>query len=161
MSPDVVNGLLDALQDGLEDYTIDERGDVGSWIRMACLRGLTSFSEILILNSSTIPSFEQYFPASKYQMVIGGILRQGVERLDNVRQEAGECFMRLLCLPAPTVGNSELWLIKGRTLIDELFTKWVSPNVTILEKLKPVYTVKRKPSAGMRGIGCFLKPSDC
>jgi len=35
MSPDVVNGLLDALQDGLEDYTIDERGDVGSWIRMA------------------------------------------------------------------------------------------------------------------------------
>lgn len=121
MSADVVNSLLDALLRGLDDYSVDERGDVGSWIRIACVHGLTRVSELLLTNATSIPTFDYYFPPSKYHRAISGILKQGVERLDNVRQEAGECFMRLLNLPLPVVHGSHYWQIPGLPLLNDLF----------------------------------------
>jgi len=94
---------------------------VGSWIRMACIRGLTNFAEVLFPNAATIPDFAECLPASKYHAAVSGILRQGVERLDNVRQTAGEHISRLLVLPLPDVANSEQWRIEGQTLMEDLF----------------------------------------
>ncbi|KAK0503901.1 TBCD protein [Armillaria luteobubalina] len=121
MSPEVFVSLFDALLNGLEDYTIDERGDVGSWIRMACVRGLTSVSEILISNARTIKRFDDYLTPSKYHLAVIGILKQGVERLDNVRQDAGECILRLLRLPLPDVKDAERWQLPSCGLLVELF----------------------------------------
>lgn len=121
MSPEVFASLFDALLSGLEDYTIDERGDVGSWIRMACVRGLTSVSEILISNARTIIRFDDYLTPSKYHLAVIGILKQGVERLDNVRQDAGECILRLLRLPLPDVKDAERWQLPSCGLLVELF----------------------------------------
>jgi tubulin-specific chaperone D len=117
--------LFDSLLDGLEDYTLDERGDVGSWIRMACIRGLTNFAELLFANVASVPYFAEYLPASKYHAAISGILRQGVERLDNVRQIAGEHILRLLVLPLPTITNPEHWRVAGQALMEELFLMYV------------------------------------
>lgn len=117
--------LFNALLDGLEDYTLDERGDVGSWIRMACIRGLTNFAERLFSNAVTISNFGEYLPASKYHAAISGILRQGVERLDHVRQTAGEHMSRLLVLPLPAVVNSKQWCIEGEMLMKDLFLRYV------------------------------------
>jgi tubulin-specific chaperone D len=125
MSPDIVNSLHSALLNGLEDYSVDERGDVGSWIRLACIQGLTRFSVLLISNASSIPNFDVYFPPMKYQQTVAGILKQGVERLDNLRQEAGECFMQLLDLTLPNVRNSHDWCIPGLSLLKELFQRYV------------------------------------
>ncbi|KAJ7505351.1 TBCD protein [Mycena galericulata] len=121
MSAETFNSLLDAMLYGLEDYTIDERGDVGSWIRIACLRGLTAFCEILLLHATTLPAFVDYFPATKYHDIVGGVLKQGVERLDNVRQDAGECFHALLRLAPPDVRNGHEWAPKNLPLVRELF----------------------------------------
>ncbi|KAK0201710.1 tubulin folding cofactor D C terminal-domain-containing protein [Desarmillaria ectypa] len=121
MSPEVFASLFDALLGGLEDYTIDERGDVGSWIRMACVRGLTSVSQILFSNARTIICFDDYLPPSKYHLAVIGILKQGVERLDNVRQDAGECILRLLRLPLPDVKGAERWQLPSCGLLVELF----------------------------------------
>ncbi|KAJ7935612.1 tubulin folding cofactor D C terminal-domain-containing protein [Mycena leptocephala] len=120
MSAETFNALLNALLHGLEDYTIDERGDVGSWIRIACLRGLTAFCEILMPNARTLPAFAEYFPSAKYHGIIGGVLKQGVERLDNVRQDAGECFQTLLGLAPPDVRNGHEWTCHGLPLLREL-----------------------------------------
>jgi hypothetical protein len=121
MSPFAVRSLFEALKDGLYDYMINERGDVGSWIRIACIRGLTSFIEILFSHADGIPDFEAYLPPGLYHEAIGGILKQGVERLDGVRQEAGEHFLRLLLIPLPTVATAKLWQIQGDLLMRELF----------------------------------------
>ncbi|KAJ7044089.1 TBCD protein [Mycena alexandri] len=120
MSAETFNALLDAMLHGLEDYTIDERGDVGSWIRIACLRGLTAFCEILIPNASTLPAFDEYFPSSKYHGIIAGVLKQGIERLDNVRQDAGDCFQTLLRLAPPDVRDGHAWAPMGLSLLREL-----------------------------------------
>ncbi|EDR13279.1 uncharacterized protein LACBIDRAFT_322818 [Laccaria bicolor S238N-H82] len=121
LKSDAVNVIVNALRAGLNDYTIDERGDVGSWVRVASIQGLTSISELMLTNATSIPDFERYFPPENYHAIISGILKQGVERLDNVRQEAGSCFIRLLRLPLPSVADQEKWSLSGLELLKELF----------------------------------------
>ena len=111
--------IFGALLSGLEDYTIDERGDVGSWIRIACVQSLTSCIEGLFSIAESVDNFDEYLPLSKYQQAIAGILKQGVERLDNVRQEAGTCISRLLKL-APVRRVELTWSLPGLSLMEEL-----------------------------------------
>ena len=127
MSSEVVNTLIDALLGGLDDYTIDERGDVGSWVRMVCIQGLTSISELLFRDARSIPDFDSYFPPQKYHAAISGILKQGVERLDNVRQQAGACFMKILTLSVPSVSGGDRYGLPGLTFLQRLFLRYVVP----------------------------------
>lgn len=117
--------MIDALQAGLEDYSTDQRGDVGSWIRIACIKGLAEFSDLLLQNAADIPNFASYFPPHKYHDAVGGILKQGVERLDNVRQQAGQEFLHLLRLPLPNTPESTAWRIHGFELMQGLFLRYV------------------------------------
>ncbi|KAF9046718.1 armadillo-type protein [Panaeolus papilionaceus] len=121
VSSDVINSLLDALLGGLTDYTIDERGDVGSWARLACVQGLAAIAEILLGNADSITGFEDYYPPEKHVLIAAGILKQGVERLDNVRLESGACFTKLLSLPPPQIGGAERWRLPATPLLEELF----------------------------------------
>ncbi|KAG2129100.1 TBCD protein [Suillus clintonianus] len=123
-------GVLDALDSGLDDYTMDERGDVGSWVRMACIQGLASIFEDLFRVSGSTPGFASYLPAQRYHSVIARILRQGVERLDNVRQIAGHCLLRLFRIPLPSVPHQEEWRIKGSELMMKLFLNDTSDAMT-------------------------------
>ena len=116
-----VCALFDALDSGLEDYTTDERGDVGSWIRIACIRALGSVIEDLFRISGSLPDFPSFLPPHRFHAAIGRILRQGVERLDNVRQISGECFMHILKLPLPATEHAERWRIQNIDLMKELF----------------------------------------
>ncbi|CDO71460.1 hypothetical protein BN946_scf184909.g54 [Trametes cinnabarina] len=118
---EMVCRMMDALLDGLTDYTSDERGDVGSWVRVTCVRGLASFITTLFSCAAVLPDFARFLPPDKYHEAIGGILKQGVERLDNVRQQAGESFLNLLLLPLPAVPNAELWKVHGEEKMKELF----------------------------------------
>ena len=117
--------MTDALLDGLTDYTSDERGDVGSWVRIACVKGLASFIRTLFMQAATLPSLSDYLPPLSFHNAIGGILKQGVERLDNVRQQAGESFVDLLSLPLPDTGDPGRWQIQGATKMRELFIGYV------------------------------------
>lgn len=119
---DKANQLLDALIFGLEDYTIDARGDVGSWIRIACIQGLKTTIELLVKHSASLPTFASYLPQEKYHRAIGGILKQGVEKLDNVRFQAGQSFGALFKLQPPVVPDSTKWRIAQLNLFDELFS---------------------------------------
>ncbi|CAA7261518.1 unnamed protein product [Cyclocybe aegerita] len=121
VSKDVFSALFDALLGGLDDYTIDERGDVGSWVRIACIQGLTAISELMFRMAGSIPDFADYFPGDKYTAAVAGLLKQGVERLDNVRQEAGICLMRLLNNAPPRVDGADRWRLPGLSLLIELF----------------------------------------
>jgi tubulin-specific chaperone D len=77
---------------GLQDYNTDRRGDVGSWIRIASMYGLV---DVIFL------SFEchQIVHSPFLIKVVGGLLKQLSEKLDNVRCHAGICLERLLQSP--------------------------------------------------------------
>jgi hypothetical protein len=109
---------------GLDDYTTDERGDVGSRVRIASIHGLTSVSLTLLTLAKSDPAYFEYIPADLYQEAIAGILKQGVERLDNVRQQAGESIIRLLRVPAAVVDDSNPWKFRGEQLFEELLLRY-------------------------------------
>ncbi len=127
LTPGVFNSLLDALITGLDDYTVDERGDVGSWIRITCIGGLTTITEILVSRSESIDEYSAYMSPETYHTAVTGILKQGLERLDNVRHEAGECMMRLLRLSLPNTDKCERWTLPSVSLLRELFIMCVKP----------------------------------
>jgi hypothetical protein len=125
LPPEIVCDLYNSLLEGLNDYTIDERGDVGSWIRITCIKGLVSISSDLFMYAAKLPNLSEYLPPSQYHRVVGGILKQGVERLDSVRQEAGENFLRLLQISLTP--SRESWRIHCDDLMKRLFLGWVFP----------------------------------
>ncbi|KIJ62569.1 hypothetical protein HYDPIDRAFT_157330 [Hydnomerulius pinastri MD-312] len=125
-----IRELFDALDNGLDDYTTDERGDVGSWIRIACIQGLASIIERLFDISGGLSDLSSFLPPHRYHTVVGRILRQAVERLDNVRQISGECFLRILKHQLPAVEGAEEWRVKGEELMRELFLSESSDDTT-------------------------------
>lgn len=123
LSPDQVIRMYNALILGLEDYTTDERGDIGSRVRIASIQGLASVSLALLTLVKSDTAYLEYFPADMYQEAIAGILKQGIERLDSVRQQAGECIIRLLKCPPPSVDDSSSWNFHGEQLFEELLLR--------------------------------------
>ncbi|KAG6896922.1 hypothetical protein C0992_005258 [Termitomyces sp. T32_za158] len=142
LSTEVLASLFECLLNGLDDYSTDQRGDVGSWIRVACIQSLTTSIEVLTRNARTILPFRAYLPPSVLYSAVRGILKQGVERLDNVRQEAGECFLRLLYMPLPEVQDptitSEVQGYDLHTLVEDLITRAKS-NLTSNTTVLPVF----------------------
>jgi len=119
LSVDHVTRMYDALISGLEDYTTDERGDVGSWVRIASIQGLTSVSVTFLTLAKSETTYIEYIPANLYHKAVAGILKQGVGRLDNVRQQAGESILCLLECPLP-VDDSNPWRFHGEILFKKL-----------------------------------------
>lgn len=115
--------MIDALLDGLTDYTSDERGDVGSWARVACVRGLTRAVRTLFTQAIALPNraLETYLAPETFHDAIAGILKQGVERLDNVRYTAGECVREILSLDLPDAPEPAPWKVRGEEKMKELF----------------------------------------
>jgi tubulin-specific chaperone D len=65
----------------LDDYTVDSRGDVGSWIRMAACESLISVYKHV---------------TQDVKMTIGRLLRLSVEKMDRVRVIAGKTLCAII-----------------------------------------------------------------
>ncbi|KAH8104609.1 TBCD protein [Cristinia sonorae] len=172
----VVCEMFDALLAGLKDYTTDERGDVGSWIRVACIKGLVDMSIALLSNGAHIQHFEENFPPAKFHEAIAGILKQGVERLDNVREAAGVQLLRLLEFQIPEMSGKERWIAYGDALMRQLFLgneervgwhegNWLFPRAVRLLEIEPyrqqlisglVLSVSTKTDSTQRPISTSL-----
>ena len=84
----VDSGILALLKAGLEDYTTDERGEVGHTIRIACLDHLAAVLESGIL--------DEVIQKDTSRCLFLQILKQSTERLDVVREHSGVVLMRCL-----------------------------------------------------------------
>lgn len=107
---------------GLEDYTTDQRGDVGSWIRLACMRSLgdlvACFHERAARDARTANLSDGLL-----LQVVSAIARLLCERIDGVRQEAARTFLQMyrrIDEPAETNLQSVAALPSGR-LVHEIF----------------------------------------
>jgi 3-methyladenine DNA glycosylase AlkC len=73
--------IVQAIHAGLTDYTIDERGDIGSLVR---LQGLTCVSRLL--STALLTENTEYS-----ELLKSDVLRLSLEKLDRVRARAAEC----------------------------------------------------------------------
>ncbi|CAI9769528.1 unnamed protein product [Fraxinus pennsylvanica] len=102
----------------LDDYSVDNRGDVGSWVREAAMDGLERCTYILCKRESLdIPCRSQgfnsitelhdkenvqndqiksFFDANLATNLVGGIAKQAVEKMDKIRESAARVLQRIL-----------------------------------------------------------------
>lgn len=79
----VFNCLLIALQ----EYTIDNRGDIGAWVREAAMVALFKLA-------TTCPN--ELLKPEWVHAITTGLLQQAVEKIDRTRALAGKLFCRLI-----------------------------------------------------------------
>ncbi|KAJ3037081.1 hypothetical protein HDV00_002086 [Rhizophlyctis rosea] len=84
---------LTVLSDGLEDYSTDSRGDVGSWVREACLRAL---ERIVDLDFGAQGDGERYVTPGTVERFLAALCRQSVEKIDRMRECAGGILERVV-----------------------------------------------------------------
>ncbi|KAK0530433.1 hypothetical protein OC842_003936 [Tilletia horrida] len=142
-STDTSQRTLDTLLASLEDYTVDQRGDVGSWVRIAALTALTHFVEQHARQVGG-PALVDWLPKEQVDRIMAGVLKQTVERIDAVREHAGAQLVAILkCSPPlPTV--------EGKALLDAALpvgqeikfqdASWAFPRIVSLLEVE-VYRV--------------------
>jgi hypothetical protein len=106
--------ILQAFILALEDYSTDQRGDVGSWIRIA---SLASLGQVM----SSLPDLERSIPEDMTEKIIGGIIKQGLEKLEPVRAEAARSLYLL---------RSSGWNLEGmgKAMSTSGCFRWVLPR---------------------------------
>lgn len=94
----IKNEVMRSFFRALDDYSIDNRGDVGSWVREAAMDGLEKCSYILCKRDSTCSSEEpeSLFDTSLAANLVGGIAKQAVEKMDKLREAAANILKRIL-----------------------------------------------------------------
>ncbi|WCJ22886.1 Tubulin-specific chaperone D [Euphorbia peplus] len=105
--------VMSSLLKALDDYSVDNRGDVGSWVREAAMEGLEACTNILCFmdslgKSNTAESSHEmpentddvqlllFFDSNLATHVIEVILKQAVEKMDKIRETAAKVLQRIL-----------------------------------------------------------------
>lgn len=114
--------VMKVLINALDDYAVDNRGDVGSWVREAAMDGLKRCSFLLCMSNSgggnltqvtaincsqsisgeterrqtTTDDVGSFFDEEIAMQVVGGLAKQAVEKIDRVRDVAGRTLQQLL-----------------------------------------------------------------
>lgn len=86
----VLQRMIDAVHNGLTDYTIDERGDVGSLVR---LQAIACTSAIFAKCTGAV---KDTLNSEPLRVLHADILRLSLEKLDRVRLAAAQCQDRHL-----------------------------------------------------------------
>lgn len=114
----IKNEVMTSLFKALDDYSIDKRGDVGSWVREAAMEGLEKLTYILCKRDSISSTRKSdmlesvskqpnsnvneenqmglFFDINLATNFVGGIAKQAVEKLDKLREVAAKVLQRIL-----------------------------------------------------------------
>lgn len=96
--------ILEIFYLAMDDYAVDRRGDVGSWVRQGAMTSLQQFihiiatcddNEIKIKIGADKPEF--------YERLICQLMQQLCEKIDNVREQAGRALQKFFKFTLPHV----------------------------------------------------------
>ncbi|MCO5570692.1 hypothetical protein L7F22_024419 [Adiantum nelumboides] len=137
--------VMESLFEALDDYAVDNRGDVGSWVREAAIDGLRRCSELLCSPMSVrkellLEKGEENLPVFDHDLalrLVGGLIKQGLEKINRVRDVAGRTLQTILhdkLVDIPCIPHKEALQI----LVPEDNTiNWGAPD-DVFPRLVPV-----------------------
>ncbi|KAG2547953.1 tubulin-folding cofactor D-like [Panicum virgatum] len=158
--------VMRALFTALDDYAVDNRGDVGSWVREAamdalerctfilCRRDIAALrtapasgheSELSVMEVNSSSSAHQLFDSGIAQDLVAGIAKQAVEKIDKIREIAIKTLQRILYHEEHLIP-----FIPHRELLEEII-----PNSTDLEWAVP--TVSYPRLVKLLQVSCYSK----
>lgn len=94
-----MHAIFNTLYRALQDYALDRRGDVGSWVREEAMRTLTSLVQSIKAYNPELYGDETAF----YERYVAALLQQLVEKIDRVREVAGKCLQQFFKFTAHSV----------------------------------------------------------
>ncbi|GMH28815.1 hypothetical protein Nepgr_030658 [Nepenthes gracilis] len=111
----IKNVVMRSLFKALDDYCVDNRGDVGSWVREAAMDGLERCTYILCKRDAvnslskskeleqasdnavvTSHATDTLFNIDLATNLVAGIVKQAVEKMDKIREAAAKVLQRIL-----------------------------------------------------------------
>ncbi|CAH2063338.1 unnamed protein product [Thlaspi arvense] len=139
--------VMDTLLTALDDYSVDNRGDVGSWVREAAIHGLEKCTYILCkkMGTNSAGDSSSLFDSNLANRLIGGIVKQGVEKMDKLRETAAKSLQRILYHETVTVP-----FIPYREKLEEMI-----PNEAGLRWAVPTFSFPR--FVQLLGFRCYSK----
>ena len=115
---EVIDVALPALLDALCDYSVDKRGDVGSWVREAAMEAIGAIG-ILLCNARELSQDVSL-------AILNGLLKQSVEKINRIRETAGKVLAKLLHHLQGFPSLPSLTLLQ-EIIPKESFNFWTSP----------------------------------
>lgn len=88
--------IFDAFLNALSDYSVDNRGDVGSWIRESAIIALINLTLLLSRKQNEKQNESLLFTQKNCEDLFCGLMKQSLEKIDRVRSIAGSCIAFLL-----------------------------------------------------------------
>lgn len=120
-NPKYFNKVIDCFIKALDEYTLDNRGDIGAWVREAAMNAIHQLI-------TTCPK-DLLQPEQVHQIMLG-FMQQAVEKIDRTRGLAGRLFCQIITTTPhiphirhhdrlleifPADVNSVLWLFADQT----------------------------------------------
>ncbi|XP_031113928.1 tubulin-folding cofactor D [Ipomoea triloba] len=164
----IKNEVIQSLLRALDDYSVDNRGDVGSWVREAAIEGLEKCTYILckrdsehfpsksdVLSLDSVSKMDEkdvleikeklLFDENLATCIVGGIVKQAMEKMDKLRELSANTLQRILY-------NKEIFVpfIPYRERIE-----YVVPNNTDLKWGVPTFSFPR--FIQLLGVSCYSK----
>lgn len=102
----LVDATFQCFLTGLEEYTSDNRGDIGAWVREASMKGLFQLVTICPRDRLT---------EELVMKTMRGLAQQAMEKIDRTRGLAGKLFCQLVWYP------KEIPHIKRHKELKEIF----------------------------------------
>ncbi|XP_006812079.1 tubulin-specific chaperone D-like [Saccoglossus kowalevskii] len=96
---DNILSLYEAYFLAMNDYTLDSRGDVGTWVREASMTGLYE------LTTMTVKADPNLISEHICKKVFCCLIQQSAEKIDRTRSHAGEILLRMLYFDDPPIPN--------------------------------------------------------
>ena len=102
---EILKQIFDTLYKSVQDYALDRRGDVGSWVREESMRSLTKLVQLMAKSKDFyVEVLDVLGPEPQfYERFICAMLQQLVEKIDRVRAEAGKCLQTFFKFNAGSV----------------------------------------------------------
>ncbi|KAI1315977.1 hypothetical protein EDD11_010559 [Mortierella claussenii] len=96
VSMELSQSILQMYFAGLQDYSIDHRGDVGSWIREASMQGLEVMFPLVARLDHQRKDRPHYLSDQDHAQVLAKLLQQSVEKIDRIRACSAAAMVTIL-----------------------------------------------------------------
>ncbi|KAF9165644.1 hypothetical protein DFQ26_009656 [Actinomortierella ambigua] len=106
-SPEM-NTILKVYFTAMNDYSVDHRGDVGSWVREASMLGFEVMTPLLARVDWSLPEEQRYLSKAEYTQIISILLLESVEKIDRMRAIAAKVLTTLLHTRVPVESETAM-----------------------------------------------------
>ena len=154
--------VIPCFVDALEDYTIDNRGDVGSWVREEAMKGLAACCGMrrklreagsggaeTTSDLSVGPSAGS--AVSLDTRIVRAVLKQSFEKIDRVRLSAGTCLCSLLHPQVLVPQAANLDLLVRHVEPEKAETNWAAA-ASSFSQLVPLMELEPYTEEALEGL---------